>query len=589
MQAVTQQWLDFQCKLMPGINRAVLMLAESETDNYRVVAHWPEDFSDSDQFSKAGEMAMDKQRLVFQAAEVSQEQSEQELLIVAYPLTFDERTAGVVALEMPRRSPQEMVSLQKALAWGATWLDYLLRQEQDLPAKAPLVTVLDFVAIALEQGGFQASAMAVATELATRFSCERVSIGFSNGKHVQVHALSHAAQYDKRSNLIRDIGLAMDEALDQESTLVYPETQHAAPKVVRAHADLAQRQGAGAICTIPLTDNGALIGAITLERPAELSFESDTVELCQHIASLVGPMLEIKRRDDRWLGAKMADALGQQLGKLFGRGHPLLKLSALILLGLMMFLIMATGEYRVSANATVQAQLQRALVSPMEGFIGSADARAGDLVKQGDILARLDDKDLRLEFKKWSSQRDQLSKEYRSAMAAHNRAEISILSAQLKQAEAQIELLEQQLARTQLNAPFDGIVVKGDLSQSLGSPVERGDVLFEVVPLDTYRVILNVDEREIAAIETGQKGQLALSAMPGETLAITITKITPVSMAKEGSNFFRVEATLDDSPQTLRPGMEGVGKVVIDERSLFWIWSHKLVDWLRLWFWSWWP
>ena len=142
MQAVSQTWLDFQCKLMPGINRAVLMLAEPETDNYRVVAHWPENFTDSDQFSKAGEMALDKQRLVFQAAEVSNEQSEQGLLIVAYPLMFDERIAGVVALEMPRRSPQEMLSVQKVLAWGASWLDYLLQQEQDLPAKTPLVTVL---------------------------------------------------------------------------------------------------------------------------------------------------------------------------------------------------------------------------------------------------------------------------------------------------------------------------------------------------------------------------------------------------------------------------------------------------------------
>jgi hypothetical protein len=35
--------------------------------------------------------------------------------------------------------------------------------------------------------------------------------------------------------------------------------------------------------------------------------------------------------------------------------------------------------------------------------------------------------------------------------------------------------------------------------------------------------------------------------------------------------------------------MNGIGKVSIDERNLFWIWTHKLGYWLKLWWWSWWP
>ena len=54
-------------------------------------------------------------------------------------------------------------------------------------------------------------------------------------------------------------------------------------------------------------------------------------------------------------------------------------------------------------------------------------------------------------------------------------------------------------------------------------------------------------------------------------------------------NTFRIEAALQETPAQLRPGMQGVGKIDIDRRSLFWIWTHKLVDWLRLWTWSWLP
>ena len=41
--------------------------------------------------------------------------------------------------------------------------------------------------------------------------------------------------------------------------------------------------------------------------------------------------------------------------------------------------------------------------------------------------------------------------------------------------------------------------------------------------------------------------------------------------------------------EKLRPGMEGVGKIQVDERKLIWIWTHKLVHWMRMWVWSWWP
>jgi len=131
--------------------------------------------------------------------------------------------------------------------------------------------------------------------------------------------------------------------------------------------------------------------------------------------------------------------------------------------------------------------------------------------------------------------------------------------------------------------------MKGDLSQSLGAPVERGQVLFELAPLESYRVIVQVDEREIADISVGQQGKLMMPSMPGDLFPFHVEKITPVSVAKEGRNYFRVEAKLEGKSERLRPGMEGVGKVTVDERRLIWIWTHELIDWLRLWLWRWWP
>jgi multidrug efflux pump subunit AcrA (membrane-fusion protein) len=138
-------------------------------------------------------------------------------------------------------------------------------------------------------------------------------------------------------------------------------------------------------------------------------------------------------------------------------------------------------------------------------------------------------------------------------------------------------------------APFDGVIVSGDLSQKLGAPVERGQTLFEVAPLDSFRIALRVDERDFGHVVVGQKGELAVTAIPHQRFAFTVTRITAVNTARDGRNTFRVEAKLDGEHGRLRPGMEGVAKVRIDDRRLVWIWTHALTEWLQLWLWSWIP
>jgi len=140
-----------------------------------------------------------------------------------------------------------------------------------------------------------------------------------------------------------------------------------------------------------------------------------------------------------------------------------------------------------------------------------------------------------------------------------------------------------------IGAPFAGVVVSGDLSQQLGGPVRRGQVLFEVAPLKAYRLVLQVDEGEIIDLKPGQKGSLVLGAIADAQFPFTVERITPVTTAREGRNFFRVEGLLDYASERLRPGMEGVGKIQVDERKLIWIWTHRMMDWLRLTLWTWWP
>ena len=589
-QTFAAAWLDLQCRVVDAkVHLGVVVLGREGEGAFAPVAVWPTGALGTPGLTAAIEETIAKRQAVIQGHTALSHGHKQQRDTIASPLLVDDRLCGAVAIDIEHCTAAEQQHVLGQLEWGAVWLEALVHRNRYTAADR-LVTVLDLVATSLHHERFQAAATAVATELAGILQCERVSIGFLQGKHTRVRALSHSASFGKKSNIIRDIGAAMDEAVDQQASVVYPPLDEGPLQVTRFHAELVKSHGDGAVCTVPFTDGDKILGAITLERPEGETFDAATVRLCEHAASLLGPVLEARRRDDRWLIRKAADSLGEHARKLVGPRHTALKLTTFSALFLLVFFTFATGDYRVTADATLEGAVQRAIAVPMAGFVAEANARAGDVVKAGDILFSLDDRDLRLERLKWVGQRSQYSREHSEALAEHDRAKVNILGAQIEQAEAQIALIEEQLERINVTAPFDSFVVSGDLSQSLGAPVERGDILFEVAPLDAYRVILEVDERDIGEVAVGQSGQLALTGMPGDALPVEIEKITPVSTAEEGRNYFRVEAHLpDEALPTLRPGMQGVGKIYIDQRKLIWIWTHKITQWWRMFIWSWWP
>jgi len=343
------------------------------------------------------------------------------------------------------------------------------------------------------------------------------------------------------------------------------------------------------MCTIPFCNQGEVFGALTLERPPGQVFERQTVDLCETIAALIGPILETKRKEDLWLGQKVWLSVTTFFTQFIGPGHGGLKLAVVLLITVSMFCLLSTGDYRIAADTKLEGSIQRVIATPFDSYISEAYVRPGDIVKKDALLAKLDDTQLVLERNKWVSQKEQYLKEYRDALGQAERSKISVLNAQLGQVDAQLAITDAQLARIQIKAPFDGVIVSGDLSQSLGAPSQRGDVLFELAPLEDYRVVLDVDERDISAIAVLQKGELVLTGLSDTLIPFTVNKITPVSETKEGRNYFRVEAELEKKLDFLRPGMEGVGKIRIGERKLIWIWSKNLLDWLRLSLWTWWP
>lgn len=580
-------WLAILCGQVDKVGGALVLLGSGEDGQFSPVATWPEASHNLRHLGPTAESTLHQRRGI--VIEGVAPPAATPAIFIGYPVEVDGLLRGAVVMELRPRPEAEVQRALRLLHWGSAWLIAEFRQQaiarhQNRADRLGLAQQV--VATALQETELRASALAVANDLAARLECERVGLGFMRHDACVVEAISHTSTFDPRTDFVRLLAEAMEEVPDLGQPFVHPPLSAEAVGGL-AHATLSASRGDVAVLSVPLANDNDTIGVLTLERKRERPFDAADLELCEATGQLLGPIFAMKQREAMSLAERSTAQLRKAGTMLFGPRYPGLKLVALACVLVVGGLALASTTYRVSSKVTIEGAVQRAVVAPYQGYVAESVVRAGETVRQGQVLARLDDRDLRLEQARWISESEQMARRYRQAAAIQDRAAMAIAAAQEDQARAQLALVEERLGRAKLAAPFDGIVVVGDLSQLLGSPVDQGKVLFEVAPLDAYRVILNVDERDIASVSIGQRGELALSGMPHDRLPFTVRNVTPISTAQDGQNFFRVEAQLDGASVRLRPGMEGVGKIEIGERKLLWVWTHSFTEWLQLALWRW--
>ena len=382
-------------------------------------------------------------------------------------------------------------------------------------------------------------------ELATLIHTSRVAIGIRRRRGTKLMHLSHSARVGKRMNLLRRLEEAMEEVADQLRNITYPPLSgQQGYRVSRLHQQLAERdEFADALISLPLYHvEEQLFSVVTLERDTHFSDE-EALRL-EALVRLVGVALREKQRDDRWIGRKLFDSLVLQLKRLFGPGHFGRKLVVLGLLA--MFIILATwrGDYRLATETQVAAPEQRILAAPFEGYIAGANYHQGDLVEEGAVLVRLDDQDYRLERLRTISQIAKLIRHKERHMAEGDRVAAQLDEAQVEQHKVELEMAEMKLARSQVRAPFTGLLVSGDLSRRLSARVEQGEPLFELVPVNAYRLELAIPETRIVDVAVGDRGDWVLVPLPDRRLPFAITHIHPGLGTGEGSTHFVAEAWL---------------------------------------------
>jgi len=510
------------------------------------------------------------------------------------------------------RARQRLLSMQ--LVAGYFELFTLRRtSEQSRVVAQSHQHVLQLATAVATAEGFESAAMNLCNELATRSNAVRVSLGWVKGRNIKVKALSHTEQFDKKQELVVQLEKAMEECLDQDQVVQYdpsPSGQNS-ENVTRAHQALSRAQGGHAVLSLPLRRREEVLGVVTLEFLPTQPLPAQVAQGLGVAVELLAPQLYDRFTNDRWLITKAGISTREVAKKAIGPKHMLAKLIiAASILGIMVIMnwvpfVDLRWMYRVTAPFTFVPQVKQVVSAPFEGLISDIGeingerVRPGVVVKEGDVLLKLDTRELQTKLFGILQRVRELQGQVRKAQEDDKATEEQIYAAQLKQAEAERDLLQYQISRATIVAPFDGVVLKGELEDKINAPVKEGDVLLEVGPLRDLKVELNVNERDIQFIKDGrddknqplpddkkQKGMLATTSSPSEKFGFKVDRIVPMGEAKEGANGFKVYATLDAPSQPeWRPGMQGESRLDVEKKPLAWVWTHRLIDFVRLKLW----
>jgi len=232
-------------------------------------------------------------------------------------------------------------------------------------------------------------------------------------------------------------------------------------------------------------------------------------------------------------------------------------------------------EFNLHPDTWVRPVRVQYVVARFDGILDKVFVDPGDRVQEGTSLATLDGREINLELRSIEADRDKALKMRDNYMATNDIAPAQIALLEAKRLQERSNLLTDRQQKLDLKSPLDGIVLSDDLKQDVGGPVGRGQMLFEIAPLETVLVELAVLDEDVSYVVKDMEVEVYFDAFPGRTWKATVDRIAPKSEIVQGANIFLTTLELENEDRVLQPGMQGHATVKCGRRSLAWIYFHK--------------
>jgi len=447
-----------------------------------------------------------------------------------------------------------------------------------------VINALDLMVLLNDSKHYMRAALTFTNELCARFSCDRVSLGWLNGAYIELQSISHMETFDRKMEVAQSLEAMMEECFDQDEEVIWPRADDS-KSVVRDHSSFARDQAVNYLVSLPLRLDSDPVAVVSCERNLK-PFSSNEINGLRAMCDQATRRLSDLKKHDRWFGARMAQSFKDTLGELIGVENTWAKFGGMLASLVLLYVIFGSWDYRIEASFILRTDDLTYLPVPFDAYIDEVNVDIGDRAKKGDFLLQLDTDALLLQESEAIADVSRFAREEEKLRASQQLADMRIAEAMKEQAQGALNGIRYNIGNARILAPYDGIIVEGELKKMLGAPVKKGDVLFKIAALEMLYVELKVDERDIHEISEGQVGEIAFVAQPALDFPIRVKNIYPAATIHDEENVFVLKGELTgDAAGWWRPGMSGVAKIEVGERSVFWVITHRTVEFLRLFFW----
>lgn len=517
----------------------------------------------------------------------------QQYVALGFPVRGDEGAAGCVTVVVRQESgvlSDAGIAMLRLLADFGLLYSAVRSAARFEAFYTSLSSAWEVVGEALAFTDPQEMAHVLADRARTAFGAERVSVGFVGRSKVTVKAISGEDILDKRSNVVRLIQAAQTEVLVSGEPGFYAQSAELEERTGQMtrnpqHERLVRESRADAAYSVPLRKEGDVIGVWTLEFGSATPLTQELRQVIDVASGQVGPVLHLSRHNARGPFRRIGAAFTGAVKWVLGKEHPWRKAAGLAAVAVLAYAVLGRVDLNISGSCVLEPSFRRVYTAPFETTIRSAPVRPGDTVVEGQVIVEFDRDDLELRLREVGSSLTSAEKEMDTYLAQQKMPQYAEARARWQALSAEKELLERRIARAEVRADFAGIVIVGDLSQDIGRPVRMGEHLIEVAPLDTLVLDVEIDQGDIGHIGVGQEGRFTTKAQPDVAIPFRVAQVRPTPEIRNGVSVYVAEATVQNADGWLRPGMEGAAKVRVGRGNVTWVFTRKLVNWLRLHLW----
>ena len=509
---------------------------------------------------------------------------EHKLAALAVPFMGAEGPTVLILLLGPERAPFLEPTYTLVSLYGAVMANYSsrvqFRKTQNAFDHATLL--VDLYTKAASASDYESAVAIVTSELQEIVGCAHLALGMERGGRMRLDSISGRKKREKRTQGFSRILNLMREVTAAENDVVWPPPDELGLKALVAsnQDELLKIFSVAHVVAVPLVhsehDNeGAMVAMFRQDDGLTPEKFELTSAMAPHIAALM-----------ILLGEALPTGLRGKIRK-FARdtsfGKKVATLIAPIAIIGAMFLPV---PHHIRAAARLTPDISRQVAAPVGGILEEVLVKPGDVVEKGQLLAKLDEKEIRSQLGQAVAKRDVAGKRRDQALAKGREfvAERQLAEHEYKALSLDVELMRDKLDHLEIRSPITGLILTGDLERSKGVPVETGQKLFEVASFDKFVVEISVNDEDINWVETGQEVALRLESRGGKVFGSKIEQVYPVSEVSDGENVFVCLGYVvdKDGRNFLRPGMRGRARVGAGWKPLGWIVFHKPWNYIKV-------